>query len=312
MHSIRSPYHPSQSRASIQIEELVQAVKRTNGPAFHISYNKAGYEQVSTARLSKRFVEIQQLMNIYDDYYDYSEHLQLFWDACQDIGLERSHAGPVCLDTTGFRYLSFAQSMNVLVDRIRQLSSETGRETYDRRYQTQQKLEKLKAYVRAVLNRYSRTVVIRIDLHYLAIVDPLLRIEHLYADLERLIRVRERNPIFKHETGYIWSVEQGEDKGFHIHAAFFFNGSHVRSDWHKAHEIGALWEQITGGRGYFFSCNDDKDKYDELGIGTIERADKQACDKVFKAAMSYLVKDSQPPRIKPARARTFGTGQMPR
>jgi hypothetical protein len=306
------PFNISQSRASIHIEELVLAIEQSSEPAFNVSYTAEGYEQVASTSLSERFRYIQQLMDIYTDYYDYSEHLLVFRRACQDIALERSPSGPVCLDATGFHYLSFAQSMNALTYRIRQLIRDTEfqRKAHDRRYQAKQKTATLEHYVRSVLDRYSRTVVVRIDLHYLAIVDPLLRIEHLLADLETLIRARERNPIFEHETGYIWSVEQGKDKGFHVHAAFFFNGAQIRSDWCKAREIGELWQQITSGRGYFFSCNDDKDKYMDVGIGTIKRADALACDNVVKA-MSYLAKESQHLRLKPTRTRTFGTGKMP-
>ena len=118
-----------------------------------------------------------------------------------------------------------------------------------------------------------------------------LRIEHLYTDLKALIRAREHNPIFEHKTGYIWSVEQGRGRGFHIHAAFFFNGAHVRSDWHKANQIGALWEKISAGRGYCYNCNADKGKYATPGIGTINRSDGQACSNVVKA-MCYLAKCS--------------------
>lgn len=34
---------------------------------------------------------------------------------------------------------------------------------------------------RIVLYRYSRTIVVRVDLHYLDSVDPFLRIEHLHG-----------------------------------------------------------------------------------------------------------------------------------
>lgn len=303
----------SQSRASIQIEELVKSIENTSEPAFYITESTNGHEQVAFSTLSERFWNIQQLINIYTDRHDYSEHLQVFWKACNEVGLEHSPAGPVCLDPNGFYYLSFHRSMNELVNRIRQLTREPGyrRKASDRSYQARVRATDVEIYVREVLNRYSRTVVVRIDLHYLEMVDPLLRIENLCGDLATLIRARERNPIFEHETGYIWSIEQGKDKGFHIHTAFFFNSAYVYSDWHKAREIGELWQQITGGRGYFFNCNAEKPKYTNLGIGTIKRADTQACDNVVNT-MRYLAKEEQHLRIKPIRARTFGTGYLSR
>lgn len=302
----------SQSKTSIRIEELVNAITSTNEPAFHIALNKDLYEQATPSSLSDHFRDIQQFINLFSDNHTYSEHLQVFIKACQDINLELWPLGPACLDATGTHYLSFHQSMNALVKRIRQLTGtpEYRRKAVKRRYQAKKNTASLDKYVRAVLNRYSRTVVVRVDLHYLGFLDSFLRIENLYADLTTLIGLRERNPIFKHETGYIWSVEQGTDKGFHVHMAFFFNGSLVRNDWNKAKEIGKLWEQITGKRGYFFNCNADKSRYGKnIGVGTVLRENAQACQNVLNA-MHYLTKDDQHLRLKPTGARTFGTGQL--
>jgi hypothetical protein len=306
----------SQSQASILIERLVESIERTDRPAFEITQSPSGYERVQKTRLSKYFDSMQQILDLfYDDQaYVYSEHLRAFWQACQDIGLERSPVGLTCLNKPGTAYLDFHHSMNVLVARISQIirSKKFKRKENDRRYEASQKQALLTEYVGRVLDRYSRTVVVRVDLHYRAIARTRLRIEHVFEDLDLLVRARERNPIFKHETGYICSVEQGEDKGFHIHAAFFFNGAEVRSDFNKAREIGELWGQISRGQGYCYSCNDDKASYgDELGIGVIQRRDIQARQKVVKA-MRYLAKDSQHLRMKPAGARAFRTGRVRR
>lgn len=160
-----------------------------------------------------------------------------------------------------------------------------------------------------MLNSYSRTVVIRVDLHYLCVVQSRLRVEDAFADQKGLVREIERNSIFCHLAGYICSVEQGEDRGYHIHAAFFFNGMQARSDFHKARQIGQLWEQITHVQGYYHGCNDDKDGYgDELGIGVIRRDDLDIQPKIHYV-MRYLGKDIQYPRLKPVGARYLRKGQ---
>ncbi|SDN39168.1 Protein of unknown function [Pseudomonas arsenicoxydans] len=318
MHSLNPTSYTrvSQSQASILIERLVQSIERTDRPAFEIIQSPSGYERVQETWLSKYFDSMQQMLDLFydDEAYVYSEHLRAFWQACQDIGLERSSASLICLNEQGTGYLDYHHAMNVLVARIRQIvrSKKFKRKENDRLYEASQKRAKLTEYVGRVLDRYSRTVVVRVDLHYRAIARARLLIEHVFEDLDMLVRARERNSIFKHETGYICSVEQGEDKGFHIHAAFFFNGAEVRSDFNKARDIGELWERISRGHGYCYSCNDDKDRYgEEVGIGTIRRADTQACGKVIKA-MHYLTKDTQHLRIKPAGARTLRTGRVRR
>ncbi|WPN47857.1 inovirus-type Gp2 protein [Pseudomonas sp. P8_241] len=57
-----------------------------------------------------------------------------------------------------------------------------------------------------------------------------MRVEQVFDDLDRLRAERERNPIFDHLIGYICAVEQGEDRGCHIHAAFCFNGNEVHGE----------------------------------------------------------------------------------
>ncbi|UHH29272.1 inovirus Gp2 family protein [Pseudomonas veronii] len=241
----------SQSDIAIQIERLVQAIEDTTIPAFRVTQLRPGQERVQTTRLSKYFDHMQQMVGLFDDRYpyDYSEHLHVFRQACQDIGLELSPVGLTCLDKGETRYLSTDETLNTLTDRIRQL---TGGKRYqrgkvDRRYQARDKQTKITEYVDRVLDRYSRTVVVRVDLHYLSVVQARQRVEDAFADQKRLVREIERNSIFDHLTGYICSVEQGEERGYHIHAAFFFNGAEVRSDFHKARQIGQLWEHPLAG-----------------------------------------------------------------
>lgn len=302
----------TQSELAIQIERLVNAIERTDRPAFDIGQSSSGQERVHNTRLARYFGCIQQMFDLFDDrtIYTYSEHLQTFWLACQDIGLERGPAGLTCLNDERTMYLDFERAMNVLVAKIRQLTRSKWyqRKASDRRYEAGEKQTVITDYVNRVLERYSRTVVVRVDLHYLTGAHARLRIEHVFKDLDGLIRARERDPIFQHETGYICSVEQGDARGYHVHAAFFFNGAEVRSDFYKAQQIGELWEQLTAGRGYYYSCNAEKDQYgDEVGIGTIRRDDIQARTKVVKA-MHYLTKDTQYLHLKPARAKAFRTG----
>ena len=110
-------------------------------------------------------------------------------------------------------------------------------------------------------------------------------------------------------------MEQGDrndGRGYHIHAAYFFNGNIVCRDAHKAIEISELWEEVTRRQGYAHSCNHDKDQYgDKLGIGQIQR-DDQSRRPHTHYAMKYLVKDDQHLRVKPAGARCLRKGNFVR
>jgi len=139
-------------------------------------------------------------------------------------------------------WLDHQRSMNVLVARIRQLTRQQWyrRRRGDRRYQAQQQALLVCDYSDAVVDRYSRTNIIRTNLYYRIDVRARLRVEHVFDDLDSMITEHNRNPIFDHLTGYIYAVEQGESQGYHLHAAFFFNGNQVRGDVYKAQQIGEL------------------------------------------------------------------------
>ncbi|MDG4380147.1 inovirus Gp2 family protein [Pseudomonas aeruginosa] len=307
---------PSQSDTAIRIERLINAIQLSDSQAYRIRYSKHGDEQVSETRLSKYFDGIEQMIALFesDVEYQYSGHLSLFQQACQSIGVELSPCGITCLSEDETRYLSTSETLNELTKCIRTLRTQKRfmRRDADQRYLAIQQEIEIGRYVDAVLDRYARTCVVRVDLYYRTEAQARLRVERVFDDLNRLIAERERNLIFDHETGYICSVEQGEDRGYHIHAAFFFNGSEVSADIYRAQRIGELWERITRGQGCFNNCNLEKDKYqDRLGIGLIHRRDLNARGHVHYA-MRYLVKSDQHLRLKPVGARCLRKGQARR
>ncbi len=305
----------SQSDTAIRIERLIKAIQRTDSHAFRVTYSKHGDELATATRLSKYFEGIEQMVALFecDQEYQYSWHLSLFQEACQAIGIERSPCGITCLNEGETRYLSACETLNELTSHIRTLLAKKRykRWEHDQRYQTIKQEVEIGRYVDAVLDRYARTCVIRVDLYYHAEAQVRLRVEHVFDDLNQLIAEREHNLLFDQEIGYICSVEQGEDRGYHIHAAFFFNGAEVSADIYRAQRIGELWQRITRGQGYINNCNLEKDKYqdqDRLALGLIHRRDLNARVNVHYA-MRYLVKNDQHLLLKPAGARCLRKGQ---
>ncbi|VVN11607.1 inovirus-type Gp2 protein [Pseudomonas fluorescens] len=317
----------SQSGITLQIERLVLSIERHDTPAFRFEVTRSGLERIERTQLSRYFKYIRQMLNLFqEDFpYQYSEHLRAFWEACQGIGLERSTQGPVCLNESATAYLGHHRSMNMLVERIRRLTGEQWyrRPKGDRRQQAKENAVRVCDYTDALISRYSRTLIIRVNLYYYQTVQLRLRVERVFDDLDRLTAEHERNPIFNHLLGYICAVEQGDDRGYHIHAAYFFNGNEVCRDVYKADQIGELWAHITRGQGYYDSCNHDKEeKYGkkgrdkveeqrELGIGMIFQNDQEIRPHVHYA-MCYLVKDAQQVRLKPMGAKCLRKGTLRR
>lgn len=48
------------------------------------------------------------------------------------------------------------------------------------------------------------------------------------------------NPL-KDAVGYVWKLEYGPEKGYHMHLLVFFDGSMVRKDQALAYLIGKYW-----------------------------------------------------------------------
>lgn len=319
MNNRKTHTHLSQSDIALKIESLVQAIERSDTPAFRISHKRSGYMRVEETRLSRYFTNMQQMYNLFDDRVpcDYSEHLQVFREAWEDIGLEPSPAGPVCLNERGSYWLSHPESMNVLTERIRELTREQSyqRRPRDRAYEARKQGREIKAYSDAVMGLYSRTAIIRLDLYYRPEAQARLRVEQVFDHLDDLIDKHSRHRTFEHLIGYTYSVEQGDrndGRGYHIHAAYYFNGNQVCRDVWKAIEISELWEEVTRGQGYAHSCNHDKERYgDECGIGLIHR-DDQSIRTHTHMVMKYLVKDDQRLRLKPAGARCLRKGTLNR
>jgi hypothetical protein len=75
------------------------------------------------------------------------------------------------------------------------------------RYLAKDGQAKITEYIDRMVNRYSRAVVVRVDLYYLSVTQVRLRVEEAFADQTTLARRIESNSVFDPLTGYICSVE---------------------------------------------------------------------------------------------------------
>lgn len=307
----------SQADVAFQIASLVGAIENCETPAFRVKKNRFGYERFEETKFSRRLSSATQMFDLFDCQiaYDYSEHLQVFCDACHDIRLERSPDGPVCLNESGTAYLSHAQSMNVLVARIRQL---TQQQCYRRRKAVRRELAKRQAreiteYTDVVMDRYSRTTVVRVNFYYRTECHARLRVEHVFDDLDAMIAKHSRRSVFDHLIGYAYAVEQGDrtgGRGYHIHAAYFFNGNKISCDIYKASEICRMWEEVTRSQGIAHSSNQEgTPPGDKRGVGCIQKNDKSTREKTYEL-MRYLVKLAQPLHLRPQSARCLRRGTL--
>ncbi len=301
--------HRSQASIASQIEDLVNLLRRTEGSVMR--HSRHGQRKVT--KLARHFEHIEQMVALFDgnDDYDYSPPLQVFKEALCDVGVERSLPGMISIDEDRGLYDSTADTLNALAERIRYLTSsrEYRRQVAKRLYAQRRNCIRYEAYADSVLDIYARTLVVRVDLHYRSDANARLRAEHVFDDLQRLIRACERDQVFEHEIGYVVGVEQGKDRGYHIHMALFYDGAKVRGDVYMGRQMGELWQRVTRGRGTYHNCNQNKEeRYREaLGIGLVYRDDEHKRANTLQA-IRYLVKDTQWLSLKPKGARCLRKG----
>lgn len=165
-------------------------------------------------------------------------------------------------------------------------------------------------YIRNLFNAYSRLLVIRIDLGY----QQQQRIDYaaFRADMDYLLRLIPIHPIFKDLAGYIWKLEHGNDKGYHVHLLLLYDGAQRKSDYYIAMQVGEFWQKdITLGRGLYFNCNtkEQKEQYHYCYLGVVHRDEQPKIDCMIEQGVKYLVKTDEYLRLtKPDNRRTLGRG----
>lgn len=310
----------SQSRALRNIEEFVDTVVSSTGPAFIVSDGAAPAFSVHQTKIGLELVKVLPLLGLFDSEHAYTEKPYAFLDACWlfeniyqvDFSLAWSDRN---LDM--YRY---ADAMNGVVDKIRMSSRQDWflRGQSDRRYEASCRANKIRNYVSGLLQRRSKLLFVRVDLGYAKFIRKDITIDRLHDDLREFLYLKDWHNLFEHLVGYVWTIEDGFRKGPHAHLLLIYSGSNVRQDITISEMVCRLWEnRVTYGIGSSRNCNAKKHEYHEIGIGMIERRDPAACERAVYFA-TYLAKDPHGPeiddpqyvRMKPAGIDTFGTGEQ--
>jgi hypothetical protein len=179
----------------------------------------------------------------------------------------------------------------------------------------------LKAYINRLREKYRRLMVIRLDCSYLkAHCVPsngfdAVNVDCFRAHREAFIAALPNIVPAKSLAGFIWKLEHGQKKGFHIHAVIFLKGSMVREDVTIARLIGEHWEKnITLGKGLYFNCNHLKeDRYKgSCAIGMLN-ADDAKWELFEEKVITYITKpDLHASLALSDHGRILGRGKMPK
>ena len=164
----------------------------------------------------------------------------------------------------------------------------------------------------------SRWLILSFTLRYRLAFRDEITVEIIQQHRDRFFAARRFNTLMSGIKNYVWTIEQGEETGLHLHVVLFYSADH-NHDQFVAQRICEYWvEEVTGGMGDYWNSNAAKLKsvyarYGHgVGVGQINRNDADKRDALRKNLV-YLAKAEQYLLIKGAEnMRTFDMGRVPK
>ncbi|RDU98292.1 inovirus-type Gp2 protein [Trinickia dinghuensis] len=254
----------------------------------------------------------------YSDIPRYSERVTAFYDVCRDLGFigRRFEFGkPDEYDS--FEGVRYADSFNELIKRVSErIKSRDFKERERwRRKNAERNEQNVLAMNDEMYEARSRWTILVLTLNYKQQYWRSITLEELQEHRARFFAARRFNKLLGGMENYIWTIEQGEKTGFHLHLVLYCSARHQRDVW-LAQQIGEYWANVvTGGKGAYWNSNARKSFHASrghgVGTGQIDRKDTAKRESLRKNLL-YLAKASQYLMIKGAeRVRTFDMGRVP-
>ena len=197
------------------------------------------------------------------------------------------------------------------------------------------RFKRLKQLSERLFHRYSRNLIVRVDLKYHVDKQHLVDIEMFNLHVQTLRnRMANKHKCFKNLKLNAWCLEQAPLGSYHVHLFLIYDGSASTYDCKLARWIGRVWmDEITEGLGYYWNCHTSKHADEDLedsdtmvantdsiqekgsykylnGLGMIKREDPIGLERL-KAVYSYLAritveKIEQRLRVRVKGMRAFG------
>ncbi|ENX61091.1 inovirus Gp2 family protein [Acinetobacter sp. ANC 5659] len=197
------------------------------------------------------------------------------------------------------------------------------------------RFKRLKQLSERLFSRYSRNLVVRVDLKYHVDKQHMVDIEMFNLHVQTLRnRMANKHTCFKNLKLNAWCLEQAPLGSYHVHLYLIYDGSTSTYDCKLARWVGKVWmDEITGGLGYYWNCHTCKHADEDLedsdttvantensqkkegykylnGLGMIKREDPRGLERL-KSVYGYLArmtveKIEQRLRVRVKGMRAFG------
>jgi|CXWL01.1.fsa_nt_gi hypothetical protein len=311
------------------IEDFVGKVLKSKDPGFCWSKSKNSFTSLErydgSEFIKKLYRFFQCLPRFGPEKLQYSETVQMYFDIVSEMNLsyfifteiDHIYNDPRNRISGGHSFfhiheIQCGDLFNEFIKRIREVAASAKFKKKVRDRANNSKLNKLnlKCYIGDIFKTKSKALLLRIDFEYDKEIAKSVTIKQAKMDRDRYLNNMRNNELFKTVVGYIWKLEDGEERGLHYHFIFFLDGSLSLKDSFLAEEFGKYWvETVTKGRGIYFNCNRHPMKYKNFCIGMIEHTD-EIKRKNLMIVIEYLTKPDQYLRIKGSRM--IGRGETPK
>ena len=204
-------------------------------------------------------------------------------------------------------------------------------------FQEQRNSQSLLNYLNYFTKKYSRLLIVRVDLKIKLELAHLVDVETFQGFMNQLMKAIQRDKetekkrktnsnmnidkgCFEDLRGYAWAIEQGvESGGLHCHLLLIYNADKRQQDWYLGEAVGKRWVEITEGLGYSSNGNTTERKREykrrgTLGIGMIHTDNLLEVKNAIYAALYLTRPDKYEQRLKAwtPSMRSFGRGTYPK
>jgi len=307
-----------------RLEAFVDATIEDRALTASGEVSEGGARNFQALRSAKYFTSIPDFIRVVcmlSDLYTYNEHINVFKTCCERLGLMDRKFSWLTWKTASLDSRNPETVFIKLGRMVREecLASNIRLAVAKRRFEAQERFENYCDYFDACFDKHARLVFIRVDLYYQSGIADQITAQQATDDLDRMLKNRRHNKIFKGWVGYVAKLEYGVQKRLHWHLLVIFDGrardgaSHVDI----ALKIGEYWEKcVTENRGAYWNCNANHKDYlqrDIWGIGPISYGDIHLRQNLELEVLNYLTKTTQLLRPKFGKdVKTIRRGQFPK
>lgn len=171
----------------------------------------------------------------------------------------------------------------------------------DRQSNIQRNIKSYCGYVDSIMEKNPRLLILRLDLAYVNTAVQGITIEQVRNDMNRFLNNSRHNKTFADQIGYIWKLQNSDQRGIHYHLIIYFTYKDYYQHQVLAKQIGEYWANITDKRGCYLDCSKSLYPYKRLGVGVVGLPNDTVKRMDIHNVLTYLGKRDQSLTIKGVR-----------